>query len=222
MGVLGTCGSLVLLGLNEPRVDTDDCGALGVGNVVTSVSRLRLEVALQLVAEDLEESCCDEENIEQAAPSIVVLVAEDVAKVASPSAQPAAAVAAVDSPAVPAESLESFIASLKLPLEESLIASSPIRHVSHVDDSVFILRWSDRLASKSIHRDPNPEMQAKRVLLNKWTRKPASQSQTPDSTVAVKFHEMFAKLVFASKRTAMREQFPMARACLERVLHVSD
>jgi hypothetical protein len=64
MRVLGAHGSPVLLGLNEPRVDTDDCGALGVGNVVTSVSRFRLEVALQPVAEDLEESCCDEENVE--------------------------------------------------------------------------------------------------------------------------------------------------------------
>jgi hypothetical protein len=79
MGVLGARGSPVLLGPNEPRVDTDDCGALGVGNVVTSVSGLELEVALQLVAGDLEESRCDEENIEQAAPSTVVLVAEDVA-----------------------------------------------------------------------------------------------------------------------------------------------
>jgi hypothetical protein len=82
---------------NEPRVDTDDCGTLGVGNVVTSVYGLGLEVALQPVAKDLEESRCDEENVEQAAPSTVVLVAEDVAQVSTPSAQPAAAVAAVRS-----------------------------------------------------------------------------------------------------------------------------
>jgi hypothetical protein len=44
MGVLGARGSLVLLGPNEPRVDTDDCGALGVGNVVTSVLGLGLEI----------------------------------------------------------------------------------------------------------------------------------------------------------------------------------
>jgi hypothetical protein len=152
-----------------------------------------------------------------------VLVAEDVVQVATPSAQPAAAAAAaVGSPAVPAESLESFIASLKLPLEESLIASSPIRRVSHVDDSVFVPRRSDRLATKSIHGGPNPEIQAKHVLLNKWTRKPASESQTPDPAVAVKFHETFAEPVSASKRAAMRELFPMAGARLERVLHMSD
>jgi hypothetical protein len=151
-----------------------------------------------------------------------VLVAEDVAQVVTPSAQQAATVAAVRSSVVPAESLESFIASLKLPLEESLIASSLIRRVSCVDNFVFVPRRSDRLVAKSIHRDPNPEKQAKRVLLNKWTRKPASESQTLDSAVAVKFHEMFVDPVFASKRAAMRELFPMAGARLERVLHVSD
>jgi hypothetical protein len=174
------------------------------------------------VGEDLEESRCDEKNVEQAAPSTVVLVAEDVAQVVTPSAQPAAAVAAVRSPAVPAESLESFIASLKLPLEESLIASSPIRHVSRVDDSVFVPRCSDRLAAKSIHHDPNPEMQAKRVLVNKWIRKPASESQTLDPAVSVKFHETFAEPVPASKQAAMCELFPMVGARLGRVLHVSD
>jgi hypothetical protein len=151
-----------------------------------------------------------------------VLVAEDVAQVTTPSAQQVAAVAAVGSSAVPVESLESFIASLKLPLEESLIASSLIRRVSCVDNSMFIPRRSDRLVAKSIHRDPNPEKQAKRVLLNKWTCKPTSESQTPDLAVAVKFHETFAEPVFASKRATMREMFPMARARLERVLHVSD
>jgi hypothetical protein len=124
MGVLGARGSPVLLGPNEPRVDTDDCGALGVGNVVTSVSGLRLEVALQPMAGDMEESRCDEKNVEQATPSTVVLVAENVTQVMTPSAQPAAAVAAVGSPAVPAESLENFIASVKQPLEESLIVAS--------------------------------------------------------------------------------------------------
>jgi hypothetical protein len=135
-------------------VDTHDCGALWVGNIVTIVSGLGLEVALQPVAGDLEKSRCDEKNVEQAAPSIVVLVAEDVAQVATPSAQPAAAVAAVGSPAVPAESLESFIASLKLPLEESLIASSPIWHVSRVDDSVFVTdpRNYTGLSKKIFHR----------------------------------------------------------------------
>jgi hypothetical protein len=64
-------------------------------------------------------------------------------------------------------------------------------------------------------------MQAKRVLLNKWTRKLASKSQTPDLAVAVKFHEMFAEPVSASKLAVMRELFPMAGARSERVMHVS-
>jgi hypothetical protein len=82
-------------------------------------------------------------------------MAEDVAQVATPSTQPAV-------------SLESFISSMKLTLEEPL-ASSPIRRVLRVDDSVFVPRRSVRLAAKAIHRDPIPEKQEKRVLLSKWT-----------------------------------------------------
>jgi hypothetical protein len=94
LGVLGARENPVLLGSNEPRIDVEDCGALGADNGTTSASRL--------VAEDLGESL---------APSTVVTVADVVAQVVNPSAQPVAAVAAVGSPTVPVASLQSFIAS---------------------------------------------------------------------------------------------------------------
>jgi hypothetical protein len=144
----------------------------------------------------------------QAAPFTVALVAKDVAQVATPSTQPAV-------------SLESFISSLKLPLEEPL-ASSPIRRVSRVDDSVFVPRRSVRLADKAIHRNPIPEKQAKRVLLSKWTHEPAHVSQTPDPAVAAKFHETFAEPLSASQRAALSELYPMAGRRWRRVMHVSD
>jgi hypothetical protein len=114
--------------------------------------------------------------------------------------------------------LQNFIASLKLPLEEPLIASSPRRRVSRLDDSVFVPRRSDRLAAKSIHRDPNPEKQAKRVLVNKWRCEPTNGSLTPDSAIAAKFHETFAGPLSASKQAAMCELFPMAGARMGIVL----
>lgn len=67
---------------------------------------------MQPTAMDLEETY---------APSIVVPVDDDVAQVMTPSAQPA--MADVKSPLA---SLQSFIDSMKLPLKEPLITSSPL------------------------------------------------------------------------------------------------
>jgi hypothetical protein len=64
LGVLGARENPVLPGSDEPRIDVEDCGALGADNGATSASRL--------VAEDLGESL---------APSTVVTVADVVAQV---------------------------------------------------------------------------------------------------------------------------------------------
>jgi hypothetical protein len=47
------------------------------------------------------------------------------------------------------------------------MASSPRLRITRPVDSVLVPRRSDRLASKSVYRDPKPEKQAKRILLNK-------------------------------------------------------
>jgi hypothetical protein len=69
-------------------------------------------------------------------------------------------------------SVMGFIDSLKLPLQEPLIKTAPRPRQAHrIDDSV-VPRHSDRLAAKSVFRDPQPEKQAKRVMMNKWRRRP--------------------------------------------------
>jgi hypothetical protein len=151
LGVLEARESPVLPGPDEPRLDVEDCGMLEADNGTTSASGPGPEDVLQPAAEDMEEP---------SAHSTVVTVDDEVAQVVTPSAQPATAATLIGSGTVPTASLQNFIASLKLPLEEPLIASSPRRRVSRLDDSVFVPRRSDRLAAKSIHRDPNPEKQA--------------------------------------------------------------
>jgi len=54
-------------------------------------------------------------------------------------------------------------------------------------------------------RHQNPEIQAKRVMINKW-RSPSDcpQLKTPDETIAIKFHQTFTEPLSSTKRAAMR------------------
>jgi hypothetical protein len=108
-------------------------------------------------------------------------------------------------------SVEDFIAGLKLPLIQS---PSRLR-VSRMRVENLVPRCSNRLAAKSVYRDPNPEKQAKRVLLSKWqpsASAPRSAPTTPNATIATRFHEMFREPLSSSKREAMQELFPVADA----------
>jgi hypothetical protein len=85
--------------------------------------------------------------------------------------------------------------------------------VSKREDSSLVPRWSDRLAAKSGFRDPKPEVQAKKVLLNKW--EPCNQVQSlnsPDASIADRFQKTFVEPLSASKEAVMRELFPMKSA----------
>jgi hypothetical protein len=77
----------------------------------------------------------------------------------------------------------------------------------------LVPRRSDRLAAKSAFRDPNPEKQAKRVLVNKWERRPDDAPiDTTDDRIAALFHETFKEPVDSSTRKALREMmFPSPR-----------
>jgi hypothetical protein len=113
-------------------------------------------------------------------------------------------------------SVEDFIAGLKLPL----IQLPPRLRVSRMRVENQVPRRSNRLAAKSVYRDPNPEKQAKRVLLSKWqpsASAPRSAPTTPDVTIATRFHETFREPLSSSKREAMQELFPMAAARGRRV-----
>jgi hypothetical protein len=75
----------------------------------------------------------------------------------------------VGSPTVQVQptSAEDFITGLKVSLEKPLIQSPPHLCVSRVRVENLVPHRSDRLASKSIYRDPKVEKQAKRVMLGK-------------------------------------------------------
>lgn len=119
----------------------------------------------------------------------------------SPAAAPQAS-ARLDSPG------RSFADSLHLPLQAPLLQNVPRAWVPAASDA-WVPRRSTRLAAKSAFHDPQPERQAKRVLLNKWTRRPDEmRSGTPDATIAAKFHDTFSEPLSSSKRAAMHELFP--------------
>jgi hypothetical protein len=112
-------------------------------------------------------------------------------------------------------SVEDFIAGLKLPLEVPLIRSPSCLRVSRVRVEGLVSRRSDRLAAKSAFRVPNPEKQAKRVLVGKWqpsASAPRSATTTSDAAIAVWFHETFREPLSSSKRETVQELFPMAGA----------
>jgi hypothetical protein len=102
-----------------------------------------------------------------------------------------------------------------LPLQETLIRSAPHPRVARNVEADFVPRRSDRLTAKSSFRDPQPEKQAKRVMLNRWRKKPDDAvSCTTDAAIATKFHETFAEPLSSSKKAAMRELFPVCGARL--------
>jgi hypothetical protein len=101
-----------------------------------------------------------------------------------------------------------FVETLKLPVHDGLLHMPPPtrRRRARREPPNIVPRRSTRLAGKSPFRDPNPEKQAKRVLVNKWENKPSGAgSATPDNTVAEKFHSHFTEPVPDYKWEAMRE-----------------
>jgi hypothetical protein len=109
-----------------------------------------------------------------------------------------------------------FINSLLLPLQESLLHTAPCPLAARREPASLVPRRSDRLAAKSAFRDPNPERQVKRVLVNKWERSPDDAvTNTLDDKFVDKFHETFCEPISSSKRKVMCELFP-SRCATER------
>jgi hypothetical protein len=104
------------------------------------------------------------------------------------------------------EDTGAFFESLLLPLQEDLIPQGPRRRAARPEPASLIPCRSDRLAGKAVFRDPNPELQAKRVLVNKWEHRPDDAAHdVPDVTIAMKFHETFSEPISSDTREAMRE-----------------
>jgi hypothetical protein len=132
---------------------------------------------------------------------------------------PSTPVHGVDTP----PSVQDFIAGLRLPLEVPLIQSPPRLRVSRMQDENWVPRRSERLVSMSAFRDPNPEKQAKRVLLSKWQPSASalrSAPTTPDATIAARFHETFREPLSSSKREALQELYPLIGARGRRHMHL--
>lgn len=109
-------------------------------------------------------------------------------------------------------SSEDFFSSLVLPLEPPLLDHQPALRSSRLVDENWRPRRSDRLADKSAFWDPNPEKQARRVMVRKWSGREARNSPaTPDQAVSSKFHEAFGADLPSSRRAAIRELFPALR-----------
>jgi hypothetical protein len=67
-----------------------------------------------------------------------------------------------------------------------------------------------RLATKAPFHDPNPEKQAKHVLVNKWERPDDAPIDALDDRIAVLFHEAFKEPVDSLTHEALRElMFPL-------------
>lgn len=95
--------------------------------------------------------------------------------------------------ATTADAINDFAESFRLPLNSPLVHTPPRRkRAPRQQPDDIVLRRSDRLAGKSPFRDPNPEKQAKRVLVNKWHRRPNdAQLDATDDRIAVMFRETF-------------------------------
>lgn len=104
--------------------------------------------------------------------------------------------------------LAGFIDSLRLPLQELLITSTPLRRTSH-QVSPVVPRRSVCIALSMHLRNPNLEVQAKKVMLRKWrTAGRSSPPWSPDPSYAERFHQTFKEPQLSSKHVAMRKLFP--------------
>jgi hypothetical protein len=83
---------------------------------------------------------------------------------------------------------------------------APRRRSTRPDPASLVPRRSDRLAAKAVFRDPNPELQAKRVLINKWEHRPGDVvTNVPDDSIAAQFHEAFGDEISSDIEEALRE-----------------
>lgn len=106
-----------------------------------------------------------------------------------------------------ADPRSSFIDSLQLPLSTPLVTSPPHRRRAACCQWMDVVpRRSGRLAGKLPFCDPNPEKQAKRVLVNKWQHRLANAPlDVPDDGITTMFHEAFKGPVDSPTREALQE-----------------
>jgi hypothetical protein len=95
----------------------------------------------------------------------------------SPKKTPVVAPTAAPVACAPTAALvTAFIDSIRLPLEEPLIKTPPHARTARTVNDDWIPRRSDHLAAKSVFRDPQPERQARRILLTQMGGAPGGRS----------------------------------------------
>lgn len=114
-----------------------------------------------------------------------------------------------------ADGAADFLDSLILPLLDPIITSTPSAHAPRrrrrVDaDADWTPRRSSRLAAKSVYRDPEPERQAKKIMLGKWKDVPTNA--VPDLALDEEFQKAFAAASLSARKQAMAVMFPRAGA----------
>ena len=80
------------------------------------------------------------------------------------------------------------------------------RHNDPLEDEAWLPRRSSRLAAKSAFRDPNPERQAKTIMISRWTGKAASH--VADQDVDDEFRAVFKATSLSARKEAMAAMFP--------------
>lgn len=139
---------------------------------------------------------------------------EVVVGVGSMSAPPDTPTTATPSPVAPVPSAPAPAAASGPAFFEEPPSMAPRRRrrTKVVDDNWFPRR-SDRLAAKSAFRDPRPEKQARRVLLNKWATRPVHVAPNPVSAAAAvsagRFQETFRDAAPPTRRQSVRKLLPL-------------
>jgi hypothetical protein len=120
-------------------------------------------------------------------------------------------------PARASTSVDDFIQSFVKPLPVPIILSPPRLRQTRVprqrDDSELVPKRSARLAAKSKHRAPNPEVQARRVKLKRIGA--YEENEEPDTASYDEYMTAFAPPLSSSTREAMEVLYPgrKQRAC---------
>jgi len=109
-------------------------------------------------------------------------------------------------------SLHGFFEAIRLPLQEPVLLTTPRAHVPRgrdngsLEDQAWLPRRSSRLAAKSAFRDPNPERQAKRIMISRWTGNAAGH--VADQDVDDEFRAAFEAASLSARKEAMAAMFP--------------
>jgi hypothetical protein len=100
-----------------------------------------------------------------------------------------------------------FVQIFKKPLEPPLVLSAPRTRVTRArTDEELIPKRSARLAAKSMHREPKPEAQARKVLMRRLGVE--IENGRPDEASFLEFQSAFATPLPKATREAMNILFP--------------